>query len=381
MSKTLTEVVKESLDQFNLSKGKDYDFGTSWYKVSKDFNDLVSNFLFPKMNESTLVVKPLGNRFDFLAVEDDNVAQLSEEYVILDSIPVNLDLNKERIQLLETNYPKVANMVYGSGKAKKVKFTLDDTFIRRNFATLKDGINFVLGVYAKKVSDINVNEEQEMKITLLTYALEVTKDKRSVADINAMIDETYVALLNLQNNSSSYNESSQIVALPYTTQTDLKDILIITSDNIKYKILNTKIANTFNSAGLDISNHIMSFDNFNNMYRATKDIKVTAKELEVFQLMGDYQMSINDTIPKGSIFHFDESLLGEKLKTITDLEKIQVEREFVYILDINKIKYKRNTKDMLVKHFNPEFKETNYWLHYYSKKNISPFYNNIFISV
>ena len=381
MSKTLTEVVKESLDQFNLSKGKDYDFGTSWYKVSKDFNDLVSNFLFPKMNESTLIVKPLGNRFDFLAVEDDNVAQLSEEYVILDSIPVNLDLNKERIQLLETNYPKIANMVYGSGKAKKVKFTLDDTFVRRNFVTLKDAINFVLGVYAKKVSDINVNEEQEMKTTLITYALDVTREKRTATDVNDMIDKTYIALLNLQNNSSLYNESIEIVALPYTTQTELKDILIITSDSLKYKILNTKIANTFNSAGLDITNHIMSFDNFNNMYRAEKDIKVTAEILEIFKIMGDYQMAINDVIPKGSIFHFEESVLGDKLKTITDLKKVTIDGEFVFILDINKIKYKRNTKDMLVKHFNPEFKETNYWLHYYSKKNISPFYNNILITI
>nr|DAW66232.1 MAG TPA: Major capsid protein [Caudoviricetes sp.] len=385
MSKELTQLVKESLQAYNLEKGKTYDFGTNWYNVSNDFNDYVSNYLFPKLNETTLVIKPLGNRFEFLAKEIENIGQYSEEYVILDSIPINLDLNKERTLMLETNYPKVANKIYGAGLHKKVKFTVDDTFARRNFSTLKDAIDFALGVYAKRISDINVQEEQEIKAILLKYAKEHTKAKRTVVshDVNGLIEQSYIAILNMQNNSSKYNECEQIIDIPYTTQSSLQDLLIITTDELKYKILDTKIAQTFNNEGLDITNHIISFDDFNDIIMVNKDTKVTQPMVDFLRNLGDYQIKVNETIQQGTIFSLRCSDMQKNnfVKLSENFKQLELAENFVYIFDVNKLKYTRDTKNMLTKHFNPEFKETNYWLHYYTKKTFSPFYNNILIEI
>lgn len=378
MSKPLTDLVKEALKTYNLDKGKSYDFGTSWTNVSSDFNELVTSYLFPKLNETTLVVKALGNRFDYLAEEDEVIGQYSEEYVILDSIPVNLNLNKSRMTMLETNYPKIANMIYGAGMFKKMKFTLNDNYARRNFNTLKDAINYALGVYTKRVSDINVNEESELKAIISKYATSETKDKRIANDINDLIDKTYIALLNIQNNSSAYNECSKIVKIPYTTQTSLDNVLIITNDNVKYQLLNTKVANTYNSNGLDISKHIISFDDFNNIYEVTSDITCTKKEVEYLQSLCEHEIVIGDVIPKGTLICVNDYEL-EKVNPA--FSHIDMKKDFVYIIDEKKIKYKRNTKDMLKSFFNAEFNETNHWLHYYTRKTISPFYNNIFIQV
>ena len=50
-------------------------------------------------------------------------------------------------------------------------------------------------------------------------------------------------------------------------------------------------------------------------------------------------------------------------------------------MDINAIRYKRYTKDMLKEPFyNGEFDEVTYWVHYYSMKAISPFYNKVVIT-
>lgn len=384
MSKELTQLVKESLQAYNLEKGKTYDFGTNWYNVSNDFDEYVSNYLFPKLNETSLVIKPLGNRFEFLAKEIENIGQYSEEYVILDSIPINLDLNKERTLMLETNYPKIANKIYGAGLHKKVKFTVDDTFARRNFSTLKDAIDFALGVYAKRISDINVQEEQEIKAILLKYATEHTKEKRLLmTNVTDLINETYIAILNLQNNSTKYNECENIIDIPYTTQSNLKDLLLITTDAIKYKILDTKIAQTFNNEGLDITNHIISFDDVKDVITVEKDTTVTKPMLDFLQNLGDYQLKVGETIPKGTIFSLRTSKKkrDDFIKLSENFKEIVINNEFVYIFDVNKLKYTRDTKNMLTKHFNPEFKETNYWLHYYTKKTFSPFYNNIFIQL
>ncbi|MFW3388180.1 UNVERIFIED_CONTAM: hypothetical protein RF648_19525, partial [Kocuria sp. CPCC 205274] len=54
---------------------------------------------------------------------------------------------------------------------------------------------------------------------------------------------------------------------------------------------------------------------------------------------------------------------------------------FALIIDVNAIKYKRCTNGMLKPPFyNGETDEVTYWLHYYSFKSISPFYNKILVS-
>ena len=62
----------------------------------------------------------------------------------------------------------------------------------------------------------------------------------------------------------------------------------------------------------------------------------------------------------------------EEVKPDTDL--------FAYVFDVNKVRYRRNTKGMLKAPFyNGEYDEITYWLHYYSFKSMSPFYNSIVV--
>src|SRR5690606_41533819 len=70
--------------------------------------------------------------------------------------------------------------IYGQGVLKKTKFTLNNNDVRHNFLTLGDATRYALGVYKKRISDINVSEELEIKGTILDYAINHVKDVREV---------------------------------------------------------------------------------------------------------------------------------------------------------------------------------------------------------
>ena len=95
--------------------------------------------------------------------------------------------------------------------------------------------------------------------------------------------------------------------------------------------------------------------------------------------MGDYQIAIGDIIPAEAVLTFDVSDLTE-FATVTEEVKPASDL-FAYVFDVNKLRYRRNTKGMLKQPFhNPEFDEVNYWLHYYSFKSMSPFFNSILVT-
>src|SRR5699024_11280771 len=98
--------------------------------------------------------------------------------------------------------------------------------------------------------------------------------------------------LNLQNNSAKYNEAntaSGCAVGPYTTVTDLKNIAILTSDSMKTFLLDTKLANTFQVAGLDLSDRIISFDDLGGLWKLTADVTISnEKTVEYFRAFNDY---------------------------------------------------------------------------------------------
>ncbi len=280
----------------------------------------------------------------------------------------------------------MATKFYGSGQLKKQKFTLNNNDTRLNFLTLGDAVGYALAVYKKKISDINVTEEKEIRAMLVDYATEFTKDKREVTatgieGIEELSNKTMNALLNLQNNSDKYNEThlaSGGAIGRYTTVTKLKDVVILTTDAVKTHLLNTQIANTFQISGLDFTDQIISFDDLGGVFKTTEDITVAETEtIEYFKTFGDYQMRIGDIIPTGATITFDVSGLTEFVDKVTEIKPAT--ENFAYIFDVNKINYKRDTQDMLKSFFNGEFNEYQYWLHYYSFKAMSPFFNNIVI--
>src|SRR5699024_5890855 len=172
------------------------------------FETFVNKYLFPKINETLLIDIALGNRFNWLAKEQDFVGQYSEEYVIMDTIPVAMNLGKSEELMLKRNYPKMATKLYGSGIVKKQKFTLNNNDTRFNFQTLGDATNYALGVLRKKISDINVQEEKEIRAMMVDYALNNLQDsnKRTATSKEDLAEKIFEALLNMQNNSAKYNE-------------------------------------------------------------------------------------------------------------------------------------------------------------------------------
>ena len=383
MANPTTLASMKALDQYNSDFSAQWDFGTNWSNVATDFETFINKYLFPKLNETAVHNVALGNRFEWLAKEIDFIGQYSEEYVILDTLPVNMNLSKTEELMLKRNYPKMATKLYGQGVLKKTKFTLNNNDTRHNFLTLGDATKYALAVYKKRISDINVSEETEVKGTIIDYALNHVKDKRTVTSRDELFTEIFEGVLNLQNNSTKYNEADTASGGTlgrYTTVSKLSDIVILTNDSMKTYLLDTKLANTFQVAGLDLSDRIISFDDLGGLWKTTADVTISeSATLEKFGYMGDYQVNAGDIVPEGSVLTFDVSDLTEFVGSV---EEIKPDNDlFAYVFDINKLRYRRHTKGMLKQPFyNGEFDEITYWLHYYSYKSMSPFYNSILVT-
>ena len=383
MANPTTLASMKALDQYNSDFSAQWDFGTNWSNVATDFETFINKYLFPKLNETAVHNVALGNRFEWLAKEIDFIGQYSEEYVILDTLPVIMNLSKTEELMLKRNYPKMATKLYGQGVLKKTKFTLNNNDTRHNFLTLGDATKYALAVYKKRISDINVSEETEVKGTIIDYALNHVKDKRTVTSRDELFTEIFEGVLNLQNNSTKYNEADTASGGTlgrYTTVSKLSDIVILTNDSMKTYLLDTKLANTFQVAGLDLSDRIISFDDLGGLWKTTADVTISeSATLEKFGYMGDYQVNAGDIVPEGSVLTFDVSDLTEFAGNV---EEIKPDNDlFAYVFDINKLRYRRHTKGMLKQPFyNGEFDEITYWLHYYSYKSMSPFYNSILVT-
>lgn len=370
-----------ALQLYNSDHGQAWTLGMNWSNVETDFETFINKYLFPKIGETSLVGYELGNRFNWLFKEVENISQYSEEYVILDAIPVGMNLSKPQTQMLMTNFPRMATKLFGAGEMKKMKFTLNYNDTRLNFSTLGDGIAYAIGVYKKRISDINVSEEAETKAMLIDYALNQVSEQRTITSLQELSSELFTALLNLQNNTSKFNETNKASGGAigrFTTQTKLENICILTTDTVKSYLLDTKIANTFQTKGIDFTSKIISFEDLGGVYKTTDQITISAPEtIAKFRAYGDYQIEIGDILPKGVVFTFDISDLVEfenkfyEVKPESDL--------FSYMFDIRKPRLKRNTKGMLKSFENPEFGNVNHWLHYYSSKQVSPFYNSVVI--
>lgn len=381
----IADSTKASLQSFNHDYGKQWTFGENWSNVNTMFETYVNKYLFPKINETLLIDIALGNRFNWLAKEQDFIGQYSEEYVIMDTIPIEMNLSKSEELMLKRNYPQMATRLYGSGIVKKQKFTLNNNDVRFNFQTLGDATNYALGVLRKKISDINVQEEKEIRAMMVDYAMNQLQDSnhRTASSKEDLTERVFEAILNMQNNSAKYNEvhkASGGTVGQYTTVSKLKDIAILTTDSLKSYLLDTKIANTFQMAGIDFTDHIISFDDLGGVYKTTKDVTLSNEDtINYLRAFGDYQAMIGDVIPEGSVFTFNVTDLKEFKGNV---EEIKPQGElFAFIFDINALKYKRNTKGMLKEPFyNGEFDEVTHWIHYYSFKAMSPFFNKILIT-
>lgn len=381
MANKITQAVREALITHNDETGHAWTFGSNWDSTGKEFETFVNKYLFPKLNETLIIEAVLGNSFDWLAKEVDFIGQYSEEYVILDTVPIEMDLSKNAELMLKREYPKMATKLYGQGILKKTKFTLNNNDARLNFLTIGDAITYAVSVYKKRISDINLAEEREMKAMLVDYGINQAKDQREVASMEELFEVLTEAVLNLQNNSEKHNEADKASGgsiARFTTVSDMKDLIILTTDKVKRYLLNTFLANTFHAEGIDLSKIIISFDDLGGTWRTKEDITVTKAGVDKLQAFGDYQIQVGDVIPKGYVFTYDVSDVTD----FTDkVEEIKPDSDlWAMVMDARAIRYKRFTKGMLKEPFyNGEFDEVTYWIHYYSFKAISPFYNKVVV--
>ena len=386
MGNQITQAVRNALIAHNTDTGHAWTFGTNWNSTetsNNQFETFVNKYLFPKLNETLIIEAVLGNSFDWLAKEVDFIGQYSEEYVILDTVPIEMDLSKKAELMLKREYPKMATKLYGPGILKKTKFSLNNNDIRLNFLTIGDAISYAVAVYKKRISDINLAEEREMKAMLVDYGLNQAKDKREVTSMKELFEVLTEAVLNLQNNSEKHNEASKASGGAigrFTTVSKLSDLVILTTDKVKRYLLDTLLANTFHAEGIDLSKIIISFDDLGGTYRVTDEegVTITKAGAEKLQAFGDYQVEEGDIIPKGYVFTYDVSSISDFTGKV---EEIKPDTElFAMVLDARAIRYKRFTKGMLKEPFyNGEFDEVTYWIHYYSFKAISPFYNKVVV--
>ena len=381
----IADTSKSALQDFNNDYGKAWNFGENWSNVDTMFETFVNKYLFPKINETLLIDIALGNRFNWLAEEQQFIGQYSEEYVIMDTVPVAMNLGKNEELMLKRNYPRMATRLYGSGILKKQKFTLNNNDARFNFQTLGDATNYALAVLKKKISDINVEEEKEIRAMVVDYALNQLSDSniRYATSQEDLASKVFEAILNMQNNSDKYNEANTASGGAigrYTTVSKLSDIAILTTDSMKSYLLDTKIANTFQASGIDFTDHVISFDDLGGVFKTTSEITLSDDNtITYLRGFGDYQSQVGDVIPEGTVFTFDVSQQTEFVDNVVEVKP--QDDLFAFIFDINGLKYKRNTSGMLKEPFyNGEFDEVTHWIHYYSFKAISPFFNKILIT-
>lgn len=381
----LAQDVSKSLKAYNKAYGTAWDLGDNYSNVGTEFETYVNNFLFPKLNETRLINVALGNAFNRFAREVDFIGQLSEEYVIKDVIPTNMNLSEDDTLFLKRVFPDMITKLYGAGRVRKVKFTLNNNDSRQNFSTLNDAVKYAIAVYKKKISDINVDEERQIKAMLVDYGMKTANKKIEVETQDELFEQIAEQIMVMQTNVDDYNEADKASNGGngrYTTTTLMSKMMILTTTKIKARLLDSKLANTFNTAGIDFSDRIIAFPDLGGVWRAKADITLDSSKAEVItalQSLGDYQTKEGSIIPKGSVVTFDvkkyaPSIAGqfEEIKPESDL--------WAMVFDVDSLIYNRYTKGMLKEPFyNPEFDEVHYWIHYYSGKYVSPFYNKVVI--
>src|SRR5699024_1620663 len=139
-----------------------------------------------------------------------------------------------------------------------------------------------------------------------------------------LFTKAFQSILNIQNNSSKYNEAHKASggALGrYTTVSRLEDTVILTNDLVKPYLLDTKLAETYQVEGLDLSDRSISFDDLGGIWTTAADVTSAGEvTLNTFTSVGDYQIEMGGLIREGSVVTFDVSTLTEFVDPVEELK-------------------------------------------------------------
>lgn len=386
MSGELTGAVEASINQWNQTQGASWTKGTNWSSVGTDFETFVHKNLFPKLTETIQNLPKIGNPFQFLARQRNIVGQYREEFAILDKVPTGINLNTDGELLLNPEYPKIKTRLYQNGFRRKLKFTIDlSGDITQNFLSLEDGIDYVIGEYVSSLNSINITEMREMFGGIVDYLHNniTSYQRKTVTSLDEAVTATYNLMSSMQIPTSGYNEGMTAAGPSVgrlTRKTPLDRMMIICSVNARTFLLNTQIANSFQIAGLDITDHIMAFPtidetpDMDGVYKITKKVTLaTQTDVDFLKAMGMYNVRIGTVFNIGTVFTFD-------IKTLTDFkgnfEQIGLKDDNdILVLDTASIMYDQDTSNFVRTFENPEIDGVSYYLKYTSTKNFSPFTN------
>lgn len=385
----------EALDQFNRSYGTQYAPTAPWTgDVAIHFTNFVNNNLFPKIADTKYHEAILGDAWSFATKNDPNIASYDEEYAFMDIVPRNLNMSKAGTSLFKRNYKRIATNLYGPGNYRMLSFSLESNYTRRNFSTIGDAIAYALGAYKHCIQMVNIDEERQKTAKIVDYANKNVRVHETASSLEDMAHKLNLLLMNMTSNSDKYNEAIQLCAPNeiggrYTTTTDMSHLMILTTTDVKEYMLGTLLANTYQTKGIDITNMIKAFPTLTYAWRATQDITMDADLVKVLNAFGDEDAEVGDVIPKDAVITIDpEEFLSEhpdktKFEPITPKNKVgEANKPWALVFDTRALKFARFTDGMVEKPFiNQSVKEYKYYMHYYHRNNISPFYNKAIVSV
>lgn len=399
MAGELSGAVEASINQWNQTQGASWTKGTAWSSVSTDFLTYVNNNFFPTLTETIQNLPKIGNPFQWLARMKVIVGQYRQEFAAIDRVPTGINLNTDGALLLNPEYPRVKTMVYQNGFRRKIKYTIDlSGDIQQNFTTLEDGINYVIGEYVNSLNSINITEYREMFGAIVDYCHNnlTVYQKKTVTSLDEAITKTFETMQALQAPTSGYNEgmtASGPAVGRLTRKTPLNRMMILCTNAARTHLLDTRIANTFQVAGLDITDHIISFPKISEtpamdgVYKVLESsdpdnktvVTITEDDsIAYLHAMGMYNVRKNTTFLEGTVFTFDVSTLKEFKDKVVQIG-LEDDNDII-IIDTASIMYDQDTSNFVTQFVNPEIDGVSYYLKYTSTKNISPFTNKAIIA-
>ena len=387
----LEGAVAASINQWNQTTGANWTTGTNWDSVGTDFETFVHKNFFPVLTETIQNLPKIGNPFQWLAKQRVLTGQYRQEFAVLDKVPTGINLNTDGELLLNPEYPKIKTRLYQNGFRRKMKFTIDlSGDIQQNFLTLGDGIDYVIGEYVSSLNSINITEYREMFGAIVDYNHNnLTKfQKKTASSLDKAISKTFETFKAMQRPSSAFNEGMTAAGPAVgrlTRKTPLDRIMILCSDCAATRILDTQIANTFQIAGLDITDHILNFPTIEDtppmdgVFKVTNKITISDVDTLAFlKAMGMYNVRMGTVFNEGTVFTFDVTTL----KDFTgNYEQIGLKDDNdIILIDTASIMYYQDTSNFVRTFENPEIDGITYYIKYTSTKNVSPFTNKAIIA-
>lgn len=321
--------------------------GQNWSGFSEKMHGtFMFEYLLPKVGRTDLFQVKIQDRFIRYTKMLTNMAQFNEEYTMTDIVPTMLREDADVMTNFKTNFPKMRTKFYNEGQVYQYRYSINPKD-RLKFSSIGDCLRAQQAIYDNVISSFNMYNEDAKKATIIDYAMRSVKDTTKVENADDLVQLILLKYLNLQSKSHKHNEADLAAGDEHTRKTTVsngEDLLIITTDEIKLFILNSVMANTFQVAGIDITNQISSFEDLGGNYELTEAVTITSdKTKAAFEAMGFIFDRQSVTFPKGSKFNWDITSL-EEFKS--KYKEIKPKSKFWFAMyDVNAFRFEMNREN------------------------------------